>query len=296
MSSKHGRHRADNRRTKRSGVPRWRLALSSAAVVTAAVTGAAIAFEGPGAPGSADMGSTRAASDTTRSSVADARSTAPTTWRHSTWDRPGAEKWREWREKKRKKQHRAGEKSKPIEWRHKGERHRQDKRGPSRAPDTGSPAPTTAPPAPSQPAPSTPSGGSGNTSGGSANSSVVQQVVALVNKERAAAGCSPVTVNDALTRAAQKHSDAMAASGRLSHTGADGSTMASRVEAEGYDWSTLGENIAQGQRTPEEVMADWMSSPGHRENILNCSFKEIGVGVNMGSGGPWWTQDFGTRP
>ncbi|MFJ4539926.1 CAP domain-containing protein [Streptomyces tibetensis] len=131
--------------------------------------------------------------------------------------------------------------------------------------------------------------GSGSESGGVPEA----QVLALVNKERAAAGCSPVTANDRLTRAADDYSDVMASSGVMSHTGPDGSTMTTRVEAAGYQWSTLGENIARGQADAASVMKSWMNSPGHRANILNCSFKELGVGVHFGDGGPWWTQDFG---
>ncbi|CAL9339738.1 hypothetical protein SUDANB145_00238 [Streptomyces sp. enrichment culture] len=120
------------------------------------------------------------------------------------------------------------------------------------------------------------------------------QVLALVNEERAAAGCSPLTENARLTAAADDYSDVMAASGVMSHTGPDGSTMASRVEAAGYQWSALGENIARGQADAEAVMDAWMNSSGHRANILNCDFEEIGIGVHTGDGGPWWTQDFGT--
>ncbi|MEW2448313.1 CAP domain-containing protein [Streptomyces parvulus] len=134
--------------------------------------------------------------------------------------------------------------------------------------------------------------GSGSGSGGAGGPEA--QVLALVNEERAAAGCSPVTANDRLTRAADDYSDVMASSGVMSHTGPDGSTMASRVEAAGYEWSTLGENIARGQADAASVMDSWMNSEGHRANILNCSFKELGVGVHFGDGGPWWTQDFGT--
>ncbi|MFJ8808605.1 CAP domain-containing protein [Streptomyces sp. NPDC102490] len=136
--------------------------------------------------------------------------------------------------------------------------------------------------------------GSGSGSGSGATGGAEARVLALVNEERAAAGCAPVTANDRLTRAADDYSDVMASSGVMSHTGPDGSTMASRVEAAGYQWSTLGENIARGQADAAAVMDSWMNSPGHRANILNCSFKELGVGVHFGDGGPWWTQDFGT--
>ncbi|MFJ7182359.1 CAP domain-containing protein [Streptomyces massasporeus] len=131
--------------------------------------------------------------------------------------------------------------------------------------------------------------GSGPASGGGPEA----QVLSLVNKERAAAGCSSVTANDRLTRAADDYSDVMARSGVMSHTGPDGSTMTTRVEAAGYQWSNLGENIARGQADAASVMKSWMNSPGHRANILNCSFKELGVGVHFGDGGPWWTQNFG---
>ncbi|ATW51428.1 CAP domain-containing protein [Streptomyces peucetius] len=139
------------------------------------------------------------------------------------------------------------------------------------------------------------SGGSGTSggSGGSDSSGPEAQVLTLVNKERASAGCSPVTANAELTRAADDYSDVMARSGVMSHTGPDGSTMTTRVEAAGYEWSTLGENIARGQADAASVMQSWMNSPGHRANILNCSFKELGVGVHFGDGGPWWTQNFG---
>ncbi|MEU8589437.1 sigma-70 family RNA polymerase sigma factor [Streptomyces sp. NPDC048664] len=123
----------------------------------------------------------------------------------------------------------------------------------------------------------------------------VEQIIALVNKERATAGCGPVTANSQLRDAAQKHSDDMAARNFFEHTNPDGADPGDRITAAGYRWSTYGENIARGQQTPASVMDSWMHSPGHRANILNCSFKELGVGVHNGGGGPWWTQDFGAR-
>ncbi|MES9525989.1 sigma-70 family RNA polymerase sigma factor [Streptomyces capoamus] len=123
----------------------------------------------------------------------------------------------------------------------------------------------------------------------------VAQVVALVNKERATAGCGPVTEDPQLDRAAQGHSDDMAARDFFDHTNPDGAGPGERITAAGYRWSTYGENIARGQQTPQAVMDSWMNSPGHRANILNCSFKNIGVGVHDGPGGPWWTQAFGAK-
>ncbi|BDH06052.1 CAP domain-containing protein [Streptomyces seoulensis] len=120
----------------------------------------------------------------------------------------------------------------------------------------------------------------------------VARVVELVNAERAKVGCSPVELNSTLSKAAQEHSADMAAHNTMSHTGSDGSDPGSRITAAGYRWSAYGENVAYGYSTPEQVMAGWMDSPGHRENILNCSFKEIGVG--LAQPGSYWTQDFGT--
>ncbi|MGW1863679.1 CAP domain-containing protein, partial [Streptomyces collinus] len=127
------------------------------------------------------------------------------------------------------------------------------------------------------------------------SSDAVDQVVALVNQQRATAGCGPVTEDPQLEKAAQGHSDDMAARNFFEHTNPDGADPGQRITAAGYRWSTYGENIAKGQQTPQSVMDSWMNSPGHRANILNCSFKNIGVGVHRGSGGPWWTQDFGAK-
>ncbi|MFJ6780268.1 sigma-70 family RNA polymerase sigma factor [Streptomyces yangpuensis] len=124
---------------------------------------------------------------------------------------------------------------------------------------------------------------------------IAGQVVALVNTERAAAGCGPLKEDPQLRAAAQGHSDDMAARSFFDHTNPDGKDPGQRTTASGYRWSTYGENIARGQQTAQSVMDSWMKSPGHRANILNCSFKDIGVGIHQGAGGPWWTQNFGAK-
>ncbi|MFJ9817380.1 CAP domain-containing protein [Streptomyces sp. NPDC101151] len=121
---------------------------------------------------------------------------------------------------------------------------------------------------------------------------VAAQIVALVNAERSKVGCSAVTLDATLTKAAQAHSKDMAAHQNMSHTGSDGSSPGDRITSAGYRWSSYGENVAYGYSTAEKVMAGWMSSPGHRANILNCGFKEIGVGLAQPNS--YWTQDFGT--
>ncbi|MGW7316982.1 sigma-70 family RNA polymerase sigma factor [Streptomyces sp. NPDC054854] len=124
---------------------------------------------------------------------------------------------------------------------------------------------------------------------------VVGQVLALANSERAAAGCGPLKDDAQLRSAAQAHSADMAQRNFFSHTNPDGVDPGARTTASGYRWSTYGENIAKGQQTAQAVMDSWMKSPGHRANILNCSFKDLGVGMQPGAGGPWWTQNFGAR-
>ncbi|MFF2043437.1 CAP domain-containing protein [Kitasatospora sp. NPDC058170] len=119
-----------------------------------------------------------------------------------------------------------------------------------------------------------------------------QQVVDLVNAQRAQHGCGPVTAEPRLAAAAQSHSEDMADRSYFDHASPEGYHADHRIEANGYRWSTWGENIARGQKDPAAVMDAWMNSPGHRANILNCAFKELGVGVRTGSGGPWWTQVF----
>ena len=126
----------------------------------------------------------------------------------------------------------------------------------------------------------------------SAASGVEAQVIALVNQERAQAGCHPVTASSSLAGLAQAFSEDMAARGFFDHTDPSGNDPWDRAKARGIT-NLGGENIARGQATAQAVMDAWMHSPGHRANILNCDFRTLGVGVHFGTGGPWWTQDFG---
>lgn len=123
-------------------------------------------------------------------------------------------------------------------------------------------------------------------------SASVARVLVLVNRERRRAGCPPVTPNAKLAKAARRHSADMARHRNMTHRGADGSGPGRRIAHAGYDWSAYGENVAYGYATSREVMDAWMSSPGHRRNILTCDFKEIGIG--LARPGNYWTQDFGT--
>ncbi|MGI5522902.1 CAP domain-containing protein [Micromonospora sp. CA-259024] len=140
---------------------------------------------------------------------------------------------------------------------------------------------------------SAPSTTSSSGSGGSSGtvSAQAREVVDLVNAERAKAGCKALSIDDKLMTAAQRHSQDQADHENMSHTGSDGSNAGVRLDRVGYAWRTYGENVAWNQKTPAAVMDAWMNSSGHRANILNCAFTEIGVGI-ASSNGPYWTQVF----
>lgn len=137
-------------------------------------------------------------------------------------------------------------------------------------------------------------GGGGSSVGANGSSTLASQVIALVNDERARAGVAPLTANGLLTTAAGAHAADMAVNGFFSHTGSDGSSSADRATRAGYNWSSVGENIAMGATSAEQVMEMWMNSSGHRANILNGSFTEIGVALDS-RGGSLWVQVF-ARP
>lgn len=131
----------------------------------------------------------------------------------------------------------------------------------------------------------------------------VQEVLVLVNEARAAEGLSPVSLSLTLASAAQAHAEAMAADDFFDHQNPlTGSTPQARATAAGYD-GLVGENIAAGDETPADVVASWLSSPGHRANILDPDYTEMGVGYAFqaddafpSTDGPYqtyWVQLFG---
>jgi uncharacterized protein YkwD len=123
------------------------------------------------------------------------------------------------------------------------------------------------------------------------------RVVQLVNQARAQAGLSPLVVNTNLGSAAQSYSALMASTNCFGHTCGPVPDFSQRLVQAGYTgWTALGENVAAGQQTADDVFTSWMNSPGHKANILNSSFREIGVGMAKGgSYGVYWTQEFGAR-
>ncbi len=127
----------------------------------------------------------------------------------------------------------------------------------------------------------------------------IQRVVDLTNQERTRRGLRALTIDPALNRAALAHSQDMADRNYFSHTGANGSDPGDRIAAAGYSpiyaW---GENIAAGQSTPEEVVAAWMNSEGHREVLLSTWYADIGVGMVNRAGttyGYYWSQEFASH-
>lgn len=108
----------------------------------------------------------------------------------------------------------------------------------------------------------------------------------------------PLRWNDALGKAALAHSRDMATRRYFSHRARDGSQVAERAVRAGYSWRRVGENIAFGQRTPEEAVAGWLDSPGHCANIMNGGFTDMGAAYGVTperqTGIIYWTQAFGT--
>ncbi|MDD4842978.1 MAG: CAP domain-containing protein, partial [Anaerotignum sp.] len=117
-------------------------------------------------------------------------------------------------------------------------------------------------------------------------SAYAQKVVDLVNVERAKAGLSALQIDPAVTKAAQVRAKEIQSS--FSHTRPDGRSCFTALDEAKASYRGAGENIALGQKTPEEVMNGWMNSAGHKANIMNPNFKYIGVGVD----GNAWTQMF----
>jgi uncharacterized protein YkwD len=136
---------------------------------------------------------------------------------------------------------------------------------------------------------------------------VAARVLALTNQARSQprrcgnerfAAAPPLRPNELLDRAAAEHARQMARHSFMDHQGRDGSEPSDRISRAGYRWRSVGENVAAGQTTAEEVVRDWLRSPGHCANLMSPRFTEMGIAyaVNPASeSGMYWTQTFG-RP
>jgi len=124
------------------------------------------------------------------------------------------------------------------------------------------------------------------------NNNIVNRVLELTNIERSKAGLPPLRLNPQLTTAAQTHSENMARSKSISHQLPGELSLGDRILRAGYKWSAIAENVAGGQKTPELAVSAWINevppNDGHRRNILNPNYRELGVGYSNN----YWTQDF----
>jgi len=135
---------------------------------------------------------------------------------------------------------------------------------------------------------------------------ISRRVLELTNEARASgrecgrepfAAAPPLTLAPLLEKAAMAHSKDMAAHDLFDHKGSDGSSPSDRVTRAGYKWRIIGENLASGVTTPDEVVSGWLSSPHHCENIMGPRFTQMGVAYYYdpkSNGGVYWTQVFGT--
>ena len=120
-----------------------------------------------------------------------------------------------------------------------------------------------------------------------------KEVVTLVNQERAKVGLAPLKDNWELSRVARYKSEDMANKNYFSHTSPTYGSPFDMMKNFGIKYMTAGENIAKGQQTSVSVMTAWMNSSGHKANILNANFTEIGVGVARNKSGTiYWTEQF----
>lgn len=123
-----------------------------------------------------------------------------------------------------------------------------------------------------------------------------KRILELTNKARKEEGASPLVANPALTRCAREHSANMAKQKTMAHD-LDGKTPFDRIKAIGYVYRRAGENVAYGDGPVpiDDIFDGWMKSEGHRKNILNPDFTEIGIGVGTIEQKKYYTQVFG-RP
>jgi uncharacterized protein YkwD len=121
----------------------------------------------------------------------------------------------------------------------------------------------------------------------------------LINQARQQQGLSPLELSSSLSTAAQGHAEDMSAYNYFSHSGRDGSSIGDRAQDAGYAFRTVGENIAAGNTTPNAVFDQWMNSEGHRRNMMNPAFTEMGLGYVLNAPntayGHYWVLMLGDR-
>jgi uncharacterized protein YkwD len=119
------------------------------------------------------------------------------------------------------------------------------------------------------------------------------EVLRLINQERAKAGLGAVGFDAELNQAAEKHATQMATVRQMAHEGIGDGDPGERIRAEGFR-KAWGENVAVGQTSPAQVVAEWMASPEHKRNILDPKFQLSGIAQTTdASGRKYWAQEFG---
>ena len=111
------------------------------------------------------------------------------------------------------------------------------------------------------------------------------EVLAAINAIRTGKGLAALRADKRLEAAAQGHACDSAAAGRMDHVSPDGRRMQDRVDATGYNWRELAENIALGQTSGNGVVRDWLQSPPHRKNMMMRAVRDAGVGVAVQADG-----------
>lgn len=131
---------------------------------------------------------------------------------------------------------------------------------------------------------------------------VVNGVLREVNQQRALNGAGPLKLNARLTRAAQNHAEDMARRDFVDHRSPDGRALQDRVASAGYPWRAIAENLAAGMSSPRSTVRSWMTSPGHRDNMLDRNYREAGIGYARPTGegkrpryAHYWVIVFGAR-
>lgn len=158
------------------------------------------------------------------------------------------------------------------------------------------PIPVEPPPAPVDTTPPPPVEGEFDPGPDAEELEALSILAKLHNQERSKAGAGALVLNPKLMAAASLHARWMANNKKMTHEGIHGSMPWTRVQAANYAYISVGENIAYGYRSPASVMTGWMNSTGHRANILNRNFKELGIAVATDSKGvPYWCAVF-ARP
>lgn len=132
-----------------------------------------------------------------------------------------------------------------------------------------------------------------NSQQNTGSSSQAQEILALVNQERAASGLKALTLHEGAQAVARLKAEDMAENGYFSHTSPTYGSAFDMLSARGIAYTSAGENIAAGQKTASSVMNSWMNSSGHRANILGSQYTSMGVGYAVSaSGKPYWVQVF----